>query len=178
MKINNICKFPVSTFDTSSMSISCFVRESNTDIMKKALTLTTNRIVFCIDGNGSACVNNSIFPLQKGSVLFCFTNETVFFKSVDALTYTYIDFAGTRAEYLLQKFNITPLSRTYEGFDGLIPLWSESLFRASDKTIELVAESILLYTFSRLFDEKGSENSLVGQIVHITEKNFKIALLQ
>ena len=72
MKINNICKFPVSTFDTSSMSISCFVRESNTDIMKKALTLTTNRIVFCIDGNGSACVNNSILKLQTSDLKMSF----------------------------------------------------------------------------------------------------------
>ena len=73
----------------------------------------------------------------------------------------------------MRRFDITSCSRAYDGFDGLIPLWSESLFRASDKTVELVAESILLYTLSRLFDEKGSENGLIGQIIHITEKNFK-----
>ena len=85
----------------------------------------------------------------------------------------YIDFFGKRADSLLRQFNILPLSRAFDGFDGLIPLWSESLFRASDRTIELVAESILLYTFSRLSDESAAENSLVGQIVHLTEKNFK-----
>ena len=173
MKGNNICKFPTSAFDEKVLSISCFVRESDSDIMKNPMKLSSNRVIFCIDGKGAALVDGASFPLTTGVLIFCFANETVVFENSGDLSYMYIDFFGKRAEALLRQFNILPLSRAYDGFDGLIPLWSESLFRASDKTIELVAESILLYTFSRLSDKAGSENSIVGQIVHLTEKNFK-----
>ena len=173
MKNDNICKFPASVFDGNGMSVLCFVRETDTDIMQRHLKLSSDRIVFCIEGEGTLCVDGADFSLKKGALLFCFSDETVFLKKSDNITYMYIDFSGARAEELLRRFDITSFSRAYDGFDGLIPLWSESLFRASDKTVELVAESILLYTLSRLFDEKGSENGLIGQIIHITEKNFK-----
>jgi len=173
VKNNNICKFPIVAINGDALSILCFVRESNSDTMKIRRTLASNRIVFCIEGSGKCCVDGTDFPLNKGALLFCFPEENVFFNNGEDLTYMYIDFSGPRADELLRKFDITVFSRSYEGFDGLIPFWSESLFRASDKTIELVAESILLYTLSRLFDDKGSENGLVGRIISLTEKNFK-----
>ena len=173
MKNDNICKFPRSVFDENTTAISCFVRETDAEVMKRSVKLTTNRIVFCIEGSGKARIDGAEFSLEKGGLLFCFPQETVSFLAGEGLVYMYIDFLGARAEALLSRFDITPLSRAYDGFDGLIPLWSESLFRASSEMVELVAESILLYTLSRLFDENGSENSLVGQIIRITEKNFK-----
>ena len=173
MKSNNICKFPIPAFDKNVLSISCFVREADANIMKVPVKLTSNRVILCIEGSGSVFVDGVVFSLSKGTLIFCFSGETVVFEDRKDLVYMYIDFFGERAEALLRQFGILPLARTFDAFDGLIPLWSESLFRASDRTVELVAESILLYTFSRLYDEAGSENSLVGQIVHLTEKNFK-----
>ena len=173
MKNDNICKFPRSVFDENAISVSCFVRETNADVMKRTVKLTAHRIVLCIEGSGKALIDGAELPLCKGGLLFCFPQETVSFFAGEGLVYMYIDFSGARAESLLSRFDITPLSRAYDGFDGLIPLWSESLFRASSEMVELVAESILLYTLSRLFDENGSENGLVGQIIRITERSFK-----
>ena len=54
----------------------------------------------------------------------------------------------------------------------MIPLWQESLASASDKTIDLAAESILLYSFSRLFGAESERNSIIGKIAEITEQRF------
>ena len=84
----------------------------------------------------------------------------------------YIDFSGMRATELFRKFNVNSLSRLFEDFDGIIPLWEESLFRASEETVDIVAESILLYSFSRLYDNSKTDNGLLGKIIEITEQSF------
>lgn len=48
----------------------------------------------------------------------------------------------------------------------------ESLSRASKENIDLVSESILLYTFSRLNYEHEKYDSCVNKIIEITEEDF------
>ena len=84
----------------------------------------------------------------------------------------YIDFTGARSGVLFSRFGITKFSRLYNSFDGLIPLWYDSLCRASDTNLDLVSESILLYTFSRLQMDTDKNNSLTNKILEITEERF------
>ena len=173
MNNKNICKFPVSVFSGNPLSISCFVKETDIDIMSRPSKLTQNRMLLVIEGEGTLLVENSPFKLKRGTLLFCFEEESVSLKEGKNLTYMYISFSGMRANELLRQFHVNYLSRIFEDFDGLIPLWQESLFRASDETVELVAESILLYSFSRLYDSARMDNGLLGKIIELTEQNFK-----
>lgn len=43
---------------------------------------------------------------------------------------------------------------------------------ASEKTIDLVTESMLLYAFSRLEFSESSQNNVVMQIIRLSEKSF------
>jgi AraC-like DNA-binding protein len=66
--------------------------------------------------------------------------------------------------------------------DGMIPLWNESLLRASGDTVDLAAESMLLFTFSRLTDSRGSQGQMISRILarideRFTEPGFTIAAL-
>ena len=74
---------------------------------------------------------------------------------------------------LLRRFEIDQCNRSFAGFDGLIPLWKESLARASEQTIDLAAESMLLYTFSRLSVIGVERNDPIKQVIRITEEQFK-----
>ena len=89
----------------------------------------------------------------------------------------YIDFSGVRAAELLRRFDITPANRKFEGLDGLIPLWTESLSRAVEQTIDLAAESMLLYSFSRLSGYSSKDNGLVSRILEISEESFRDSTL-
>lgn len=168
----NICKFPESVFSEKTLSIKCFVRECDPSVMGREVKLGSNRMLLCTDGEGTACIDGVKYDVKSGILLFCRAGETVSVACGADLVYFYVDFDGTRAEELLRRFNVTELTRIYFGFEGLIPIWQESLFKSMEQNIDLAAESILLFTFSRIFDEKSSEGGIVGQIVRITEDEF------
>ncbi|MBQ8311401.1 MAG: helix-turn-helix transcriptional regulator [Clostridia bacterium] len=172
MPSKNICKFPTAPLIGSILSISCFVRESDPTTMKRASMLKTHRMLLTVQGSGAFQIDNVRVPFRRGSLLFGFAGEMLSLCDGENVSYMYIDFAGARAEELLRRFDITALSRIYDSLDGLIPLWQESLSRASDGTIDLAAESILLYTFSRLFGAESERNGIIGRIAEITEQCF------
>ena len=162
----------MSVFGENPLLISCFVKESDTDVMMMRSGLKNNRMILITQGEGTAYVDDSRYMLKKGTLLFCFADESISVKEAKELTYMYIDFSGMRATELFRKFNVNSLSRLFEDFDGIIPLWEESLFRASEETVDIVAESILLYSFSRLYDNSKTDNGLLGKIIEITEQSF------
>lgn len=171
MKSKNICKFPAARLAVNTLDIHCFVREAEAAVMAKTRTLTENRLLLLTEGEGVLTVDGTDYPLRAGTLLFGFPGETVSFCGEGAV-YMYIDFTGARADELLRRFDATPLSRLHGGYDGLIPLWQDSLFRSTDATLDLAAESILLLSLSRLDGGEAKSGGLVGEIVRITEERF------
>ena len=112
------------------------------------------------------------FKSNVGELVFGFAGEIIKTREAKNISYMYIDFGGTRGSELLRRFDINKGNRTFGGFDGLIPMWSESLSRASEQTVDLAAESILLYTFSRFTGAIGEANGIIGRIIDITEEHF------
>ena len=172
LKTKNICRFPTAALDSKPLSILCFVRETDAEIMRTPFSLPTNRMLLVSEGSGRLFCDGASYPLHSGTLAFCFAGETVTAEG-DGLVYMYIDYEGTRSEELLRRFDITPFSRIFEGMDGLIPLWQENLFRSSEGTVDLAAESILLFGFSRLSDSHDAEGGTVAQIVELTEEEFR-----
>lgn len=172
MKTKNICRFPTSALDSKALSVLCFVRETDKETMRTPFPLPANRMLLVSEGSGRLFCDGASYPLHSGTLAFCFAGET-FTAEGDGLIYMYIDYEGTRAEELLRRFDITPFSRVFEGMDGLIPLWQENLFRSTEGTVDLAAESILLFAFSRLSDSRDAEGGTVAQIVALTEEEFR-----
>ena len=172
MKTKNICRFPTSALDSKPLSVLCFVRETDAETMRTPFPLSANRMLLVSEGNGRLFCDGASYHLHSGTLAFCFAGET-FTAEGDGLIYMYIDYEGTRAEELLRRFDITPFSRIFEGMDGLIPLWQENLFRSSEGTVDLAAESILLFGFSRLSSSPDTEGGTVAKIVEMTEENFR-----
>lgn len=73
---------------------------------------------------------------------------------------------------LFRRLGINKGNRVFDEFDGLIPFWMESLTRASHDNIDLVAESILLYSMSKINTAPNKQSTLVQQIINVTEENF------
>ena len=171
MRSKNICKFPTERLAPNTLTIHCFVREAEAAVMGQPRALTANRLLLLTEGEGVSTVGDTDYPLRVGTLLFAFPGETVSFRGEEAV-YMYIDFTGARADELLRRFDVTPLSRLCGGYDGLIPLWQDSLFRSTAATLDLAAESILLLSLSRLDSGEAKSGGLVGEIVRITEESF------
>ncbi len=171
MQAKNICKF-TSPFYTENLSAYCFVLESNEDIMQTPKNLSYYRMLLVLEGEGDIFFGKKSFQFNTGSLFFGFKGEDFYAKCREATKYMYIDFEGLRAENLLKRFNINENNRCFLGFDGLIPLWKESLSRASKNTIDIASESIILYTLSRFSEERLEKDSITNKILGITEEQF------
>lgn len=171
MRQKNICKFH-SGDSTSPLNIRCFVRESDPDALHHNAPLKTHRILLVISGDGYARIDGASFSISRGTLLFAFEGEHLCFAEKSPLEILYIDFSGLRADELLRRFEIRKQTRLYPAFDSLEPLWLDSLSRAGEETIDLSAESMLLYTFSRMKSPNTSHSKLLTRILELTEESF------
>ena len=171
MNSKNICKFVSNVMDTN-LNINCFILETNPEIMMLKYKSVGNRMVLVTKGKGYFNIDREYYEYEKGTLIFIFEGETYSVNFLEETEYMYVDFTGIRAEELFRRFSIRSLNRNFKGFEGLIPLWQESLSRANEKTIDLAAESTLLYTFSRLFGSVAEKNDPVNKAIEITEENF------
>ena len=168
----NICKFPAPRF-SGEICISAFVHERDPEVMRKERVISEYCCILFVTGTACAEVGAMRYPLRRGHLLFCFRGETIAVtETAEASSFLYINFSGLRAEELFHRFGIHKGNRIFSGFEGQVPLWQESLAHASDMTVDLAAESMLLYTLSRFRREREEESDLVGRIIDLAEKNF------
>ncbi len=173
MPTKNICKF-ITPALPHTLSVACFVQESEPKVYTLAQTLTAHRAILAVGGKGVFVLDNTRLPFRSGALLFAFQGERFYIEreGEDELTYMYVDFGGARADELFRRFDLRPASRYFDGFDGLIPFWRESLSRASAQTVDLAAESTLLYTFSRLVGATKEHSEVIERILALTEEHF------
>ncbi len=171
MKSSNICKFTFAK-DINGLAIDCFVLESNPTAMKMDRYLNKHCVILMLEGKGSFYFNHRETILSKGELIFGFKGENFSSEPKNDCKYMYINFDGNRAEELFRRFNISTKNRFFKGFDGIIPLWRDSLASANEQTIDLAGESMLLYTFSRLFKNITKHDSLINKLVEISEEQF------
>lgn len=181
MKDRNICKFAALT-QAHSLEIRCFVLETDQQVMAQRVQLKCSRAYLCTQGEAELHADSGVTPLRPGMLVFGFEQEWVSIVPQGHCEYMYIDFSGLRAQELLLRFGISIRRRAFAGMDGMIPLWSESLLRAAKDTVDLAAESMLLFTFSRLMDSRGSQGQLISRILmrideRFTETGFTVAAL-
>ena len=171
MQNKNVCKIIMSSY-SEPLTVSLYVKETSLTVLKQPYPLKQHRIMLITQGEGEFEFSAYKEKFKQGDILFGFKNETVILTEGKDVTCLYIEFEGTRADELIKRFGISPLARKKEGYDGLVPLWEESLLRASENNVDLATESVLLYTFSRFTESTNENNTLVEQIVKLTEENF------
>lgn len=176
MKNNNVCKFPA--YDPSNdLSVSCFVLETNAEIMRQKSVMTHNRMILVEQGEGELLFDDIPHAFSAGTLIFGFEGESFSLLNGDGVRYLYIDFSGARAKSLYHRFGITSRARKKEGYNSLIPFCKECLLSTQQENIDIVAESILLYIFSRLSANLSAHDATIQKIIDITEEHFRDAEL-
>ena len=172
MKQQNICKFPIET-PGEALSTHCFVYESDPINLSNIKKLKYNRMILVSDGQGRFRVDECEQFTKSGSLLFAFEGETLSLCDNEGLLCLYIDFSGERARELFKRFGISRENRLYDGFGAIIPFWKESLARASEDSIDLATESVLLHTISRMKTVSAKPSGIVSKMIELIEENFK-----
>lgn len=171
MKSKNICKFVPPDASSQLMSTQ-FILETDPSTMRLAAQKPVHRMVLITHKSGKLNLATGSYSCSVGDIFILFENEIYSFEGEIGFRYMYIDFKGLRSNELFRRFGINESNRMFSGFEGLIPLWMESLSRASKANIDLVSESILLYTFSKLNSEYTKSDDCINKIMEITEQDF------
>lgn len=172
MHTKNICKFPIPSSGEHTVTVHRFVREADPQVLATPTEHVRTRMSLFISGKGTLSLGGTRIPLRSGTLVFLFSGERSVIECTGETVCMYIDFYGTRADELLRRFGIAENRRVFDGLDGLIPIWQESLARASENAVDLAAESIFLYTLSRLDPPERMDMGLVARITEITDERF------
>jgi AraC-like DNA-binding protein len=176
MQNKNICKFVTPSIE-NRLSVKCFILETDKAVAESPHKLSCNRLTLATAGEGAFKIGEESIPFSAGSLFFAFEGETVYATVKNSFEYMYIDFSGVRAEELFRRFGINPKNRSFKNFDGLAPLWRESLSRANEQNVDLAAESMLLYTLSRFSADSVEKSSIVTKMIEISEERFNDSAL-
>lgn len=171
MNDRNICKF-TSRNDQGILNAKSFFFEQELPHDGEERNLPNNSLYLVVSGEGMFRCCGVNHKLSAGDVFFTFAGVSFTIEGKDGFKYYCISFSGARGDELFRRFGITSINCVFDGCDGLIPLWNDSLVRANQENIDLVSESLVLYTFSRLkgTDEPGTD--MVKFVLNYLEENF------
>ena len=141
--------------------------------MFEELTLIHNRMILIEQGDGEFLINDVPYSFTTGTLIFGIKGERFSLKCGENVRYLYIDFNGPRGENLYHRFGIYPVTRKRDGFNGLIPFCKDSLLSTLPENVDVAAESVLLYIFSRLSANSMRQNEIIQKVIEFTEGNFR-----
>lgn len=167
----NICKF-ISPREGGQLRAENFIYENKAPCSGKTQTRGVHMMYLVESGEGYFRCASQHHALLTGTVFFSFAGVPFMIENVRGLVYYYISFSGSRADELLRRFGATPNESVFRGQEGLLPIWKESLTRADEGNIDLLAESMVLYTFSRLRSAERPGNSAVAFALSYMEEHF------
>lgn len=172
----NICKF-ITPQDQGQLTASNFIFESRVPDSGITITGETHVLYYVCSGEGRLRCAQTCYRLGPGMVFFSFAGVPFMIENICQLKYYYISFQGGRGEELFGRFGIAPACCVFEGYEGLLPLWQDSLVRANEENIDLLSESLLLYTFSKLKKQEQPGSDIVTFVVTYMEEHFRESTL-
>lgn len=112
MRSNNICKF-IQPGQEIGLSVSCFILETNLDVIHKKILLTTHRIILVTKGEGSFFFSGQKTSFTAGNLIFGFKDELFHAETEKECEFMYIQFDGDRANELFTRFNIQKITAVF-----------------------------------------------------------------
>jgi len=172
MDNQNICKF-VSYQNTENITTTNFVFECQAPEEKKMQIRKNHMMCLVISGTGRLCCELYEKELKKGDMFFLFSGNISGICNTGNLQYMYVTFCGLRSDELFTRFGISPGCCVFSGHQELIPFWQNCLSKANEKNLDLISESVLMYSFSQMSaDKNDSEHNLIGNILKYIEDHF------
>lgn len=180
----NICHFIPYRNDNHSLHTINFVLETKSRPYTRLKSESVYKVYYVCSGKGYLHTLGKISPLKAGDLFFTFPANAFAIESSGDLVYMYISFVGLRGNMILEKLGINANNCLFHQTEELREFWEKGISTTS-KAIELISESILLYTFSfltnRLLPDSDSRKQHHGMDLikkylddHFTDHNFSL----
>lgn len=169
---NNICKF-ITTTSNDRLKILNFVLETKAENFDLLENFKHNAIYLVTNGNGILQTDAITQEIHAGKIFFSFSHLPFKVINKNNINLIYISFEGGRCEELFARFGITPNNCVFEGHEGLTSFWQNSLIKANENNLDLISESVLLYTLGETVPSKADDSKKLLNIVKkYIEDNF------
>lgn len=168
---DNICKF-ITNPRAETLTTRDFVFEQKAPPSAPRHTLGLNAVYLVAQGEGRLLQGETVLPLGTGNLFFTFAGYPFSIENTEGLQYLYITFEGGRSEELFRRFGISPAQCLWEGMGHLLPLWQDSLMRADEENVDLLSESLVLYTLSKLKSSRPAADDFTARVLGHLERHF------
>ena len=171
MKNKNICKI-IEPAVSGKLEMINFVYETSAVDLWRDKVLESDVVILVSCGMGSLEIDGRMLDFGVGSLLFAFEGERISVRA-NSCELMYVSYTGTRREELYTRLGISGYRRSFAGYEGLIPIWRDSLARSTERTADLAAEGVLLHTLSRLDCDNSGREDTVGRLLSCIEERFE-----
>lgn len=173
----NVCKFNFKE-SQGAITVTQFIHETQ-NIQAQTVVYPNYGAYLVLTGKGRYVVGKGAYDVKEGSLFFSFAGEPFSVVGKENFTYMYLSFSGSRAEELMRRFSLSTENCVFADYENLIPFWLENFSRSQEETLDLISESVLLYTFSRLVQSARTlPDTFYGILTfideHFTESDFSV----
>ena len=142
----NICHFTPYHKDYHSIHTINLVLETKPQPYSSLKSQSVYKIHYVCSGKGNLHTAGKTQLLSQGDVFFTFPDIPYCIESVEDFSYMYISFLGSRANMIMDSLKISQHNFFFTGCQEVYEFWKHGLGANSEIT-DLIAESILLYSF-------------------------------
>lgn len=170
---DNICKFVSAGSQMHTLTANFVLETCNENI--RHIKMSRNCAMYLVvSGTGTLCTEHAEKELRPGTLFFSLTGSACSIVNKQDLNYMYISFNGERTHELFERFKVSPFNCIFYEHEALICFWQSSLEKANSENIDLISESVLLYSFSALSQScTTKDETLLNDILKFIEDNFK-----
>lgn len=143
----NICRFVLKGKGADTLHVLHFVLE--TRHIDSTVIPSAYKLCLVVSGSADITCRGVTASVKKGDAFVLLPSVPYAISGSQAFRYMYISFIGVRANILMEKLEISCKDYIFPDMDSLSIFWSEGL-RCAEEALDLVGESILLYTFSKI----------------------------
>ena len=169
MENKNICKFNISR--TSDLICTNFIFETHCG-QQHDMEAGSHIIGLIMEGESTLFLGEHPHTLQAGDLFFIPRYTKFRIEQADLLHYFYISFQGRRGDELLMRMHIQHDNCVFHGHSALIPFWHECLSSADSHNIDLISESVLLYSLAHLQPAKAASDDVLSKMIALTQEHF------
>lgn len=174
--MQNICRFISTNNSPDPIQTINFVYERETSAITLPKTEAVYKVCLVTGGKAKICFGSLEKEVSKNDIFFILPAVPYTISCDDEFEYMYITYMGIRAGMIMERLGINRREFVFEGYPEITQLWKDGV-ACKTALVDLVSESILLYTFSAignriLIDEESEAGSVSGNIVLAVKKHI------
>ena len=153
--MSDICQFIPPKEHSSELLFFHFVYQTDVNRLKQPFLRENYYAHIVFKGNATLKTDGKFFSLKRGDVFFTLPYQSYSLDGEDDFSYLYISFNGGGAKALVEEHGISKDNCVFKNMEHMIDFWIESIRRVRPSNANTVTESVLLYTFSFIENEKN-----------------------